>query len=240
MALKELSSLSAETQREYLKMTDHFLRRGLPKLVEAALELAKPELESWSLKKECSFEDTRLMLSTLHARLQKLVRTGPAYPEGDISISLPEVLLPSEPERSNLGRGDPIAAQMAALSAIAEEDEYFESALTASDKLKLLLNETRNIVESTPFDLVVESCVRVGFHSAFDELRKTFSEAGDSTAAQKFPLAKLIPLLNKHSSALLQAPENQLVKLVAQSPDLNDFSHRVFDDRVFDGARGLM
>lgn len=224
----EIPVLTADTQRDYLKLTDHFLRNGLPQIVAVILEVAKPELDSLSLKQECSFEDTKILLSTIHAGIQRKLHSG-AFNHN--SFSFAGTLLPREAER--VGSHDTTATQMAALSSIIEEEGYLDSELTSTDTLKLLVNETRNIVESTPFGLVVDACIRGGMHSAFEELRSLFSEAGDVTAAQKIPLAKLIPLVNKHSAALLQTPDNPLVKIVAQVPELNDFCHRVFDDRVF-------
>lgn len=235
--IRELCSLSPDTQREYLKLTDHFLKKGLPRLVETILELAKPDLDHWSLKKECTFDDTKLLLSTIHARLHKHLRAAIPTADDETDLALQHLVLPLEAERFQPGSKDPIAAQMAALKAVTEEDEYFDGEVTNSEKLKLLINETRNIVESTPFDLVVDSCVREGMTVAFAELGKAFAESGDKSSAPKIPLAKLIPLMNKHSGILLQAPENVLVKAVASSADLNDFSRRVFDNRVFEGPK---
>ena len=126
------------------------------------------------------------------------------------------------------------------------EDAVFSSGLEADDKIRLLMNEQRNVIESVAFQSLFQHSMNVGFATLSETISTSFpkasiqapsnSEANEQhqtvqNAPQhltRFTLAKLLPALTNHYKTISTAAENLLVERVTGSNDFNEFSYRVF------------
>lgn len=123
------------------------------------------------------------------------------------------------------------------------EDAVFSSGLDDDDKIRLLMNEQRNVIESVAFQSLFQHSLNVGFAALSETVSKFMpkqssasTDSQESTEEEKsipqhlhrFPLAKLLPALTNHYKSLTVPTENLLVERITGSNDFNEFSYRVF------------
>lgn len=125
------------------------------------------------------------------------------------------------------------------------EDALFSTGLQPQDKYRLLMNETRNVVESTAF----QSLLQISLNDAFSLLADSFTttitsvltnaakpQSEDQDANQvppplssvTLPIAKHIAVLSNHFKVVSSPTDNLLVEKLTSSPIFNEFSYRVF------------
>lgn len=124
------------------------------------------------------------------------------------------------------------------------EDAVFSSGLDDDDKIRLLMNEQRNVIESVAFQSLFQHSLNVGFAALSETVSKFMPKQNPPAAKvseedaeeeraipqhlQRFPLAKLLPALTNHYKSLTVPTENLLVERITGSNDFNEFSYRVF------------
>lgn len=197
--------ITDETRRLYLQTNEHFLDKGLVNLVQHITTTITPLLTRYSLDQSLTFADTLQLLGALRQAIET----------PHISTLWSQVLLPVENSPSS-------GLNFATLTST--------NSLSEADKLILLLNETRDIVESPPFNMLVQKCAHVTFAVTLCYLKNVFGN-------QSMPVAKLLPLLHHHCSNLLQAENNEILATIAFNKEITDYSLFALQTSFFDERR---
>lgn len=126
------------------------------------------------------------------------------------------------------------------------EDAVFSSGLDNADKIRLLMNEQRNVIESVAFQSLFQHSLNVGFAALSETISKSMPKPNPQAAARsesnevaqevkqipqhlvRFALAKLLPALTNHYKSITVPTDNLLVERITASNDFNEFSYRVF------------
>jgi hypothetical protein len=134
------------------------------------------------------------------------------------------------------------------------EEAVFFTGLETDDKIRLLMNEQRNVIESAPFQSLFQHSINIGFAGLSESIAKSFpksaapapsaEQTSDETAEipkstlvedHRVPLAKLIPALSNHFKTIIDPKENILTERITNSNDFNEFSYRIFHGPVKSG-----
>jgi len=111
-----------------------------------------------------------------------------------------------------------------------EEDDswmyQYRSTLLEDDKLRLLVNETRDIIESASFLSMFSSA----FKCATDLITGRL-QSSDNLHQSTLAFPRLLPLLIKVSATLFDQ-EKGLVKSLAVLDELNNFVYKTFQDPI--------
>ncbi len=110
-------------------------------------------------------------------------------------------------------------------SAVVVEDE--DEDLDENQAYRLLINETRDIIESRPFSDLTAKLMTQSLTLLSEDLLLYFEQARVSQLA----LAKLVPIITKQSTVLLALEQHQrdtVVQSLSFSKDLNDYCYFLF------------
>lgn len=121
------------------------------------------------------------------------------------------------------------------------EDAVYATGLEPEDKVRMLMNESRNVMESHAFLSLLQHSFNVSFASLAETIATSFpkppapapventEEVRDALfSVPSFPLAKLLPALSNHFKTLSAAKENEMVSKVTGTTEFNEFSYRIF------------
>lgn len=124
------------------------------------------------------------------------------------------------------------------------EDAIYSTGLEAEDKLRMLMNESRNVIESHAFQSLLQHTFNATYAALAESLSKAFPKAPapapstDESAPQvdqsapAFPLAKLLPAFSNHFKTVIVPKENVLVERITGTNEFNEFSYRIFHGPV--------
>lgn len=124
------------------------------------------------------------------------------------------------------------------------EDAIYSTGLEAEDKLRMLMNESRNVIESHAFLSLLQHTLNVTYAALAESLSKPFPKApapapaadGSVPKAEEsspaFPLAKLLPAFSNHFKTIIAPKENVLVERITGTNEFNEFSYRIFHGPV--------
>lgn len=107
---------------------------------------------------------------------------------------------------------------------VTDEDE---EDLDENQAYRLLINETRDIIESRPFSDLTLKLLTQSLTLVSEDLLLYFEQA----RVDKLAVAKLVPILTKQSAALLALEQHQrdtVVQSLSFSKDLNDYCFFLF------------
>jgi len=216
-----------EVQQQYLSFSNsgHIREKGLEKLIQFVNHHVVQELNAWPLTRKCSFEDVVALLGNIRNRIERDAR-------------------PLDNSSSNNGSQQP--------------SKYCEfvvqHTIMPNLQLQVLMNETRDVLESKQFDSILKSCVDLGFSFLLNNLREAFtakpidstdsinisqeSKKNESTMLNNhteqtlLPLAKISPLVKKETKKLLNSQDatesTTFLKTLFQLKELEEYSYYVF------------
>ncbi|XP_077367477.1 peroxisomal biogenesis factor 3 isoform X1 [Festucalex cinctus] len=114
--------------------------------------------------------------------------------------------------------------------------------LTESDVLTIrLLNETRDMMDSPDFSVVLTACLQRGFSRLFDNLAQFFhpppAPPADSAhnadphslSSVSLPLAKIIPIINGQINTICSETPGHFVQELLMNDDMKEFAANVYD-----------
>lgn len=117
------------------------------------------------------------------------------------------------------------------------EDAVYSTGVDPDDKVRMLLNEQRNVIESRAFQSLFQNSLNVAFAAMTESIAKAFPKAPAPVQEKpeethqisaQIPFAKLIPVLSNHFKTVINPTENVVVERLTNSNDFNEFSYRVF------------
>jgi len=236
-----------ETQKSYLAHAEYLVHTGLPEFVAFIREKVEKVLSAVPLQQQCSYEELLRLFLSIRNSVEDTNTPPPSGKDTHAQANLLYFLLPPEREISfsNEETEEP-------LGAYGEGDE----------NLKMLLNETRNILESEAFLKVLKPSLNIAFLFLCKNLRSSFlppppssvsvletpssSDTSSPTIVESkitsdatptsppspslvsYPMAKLLPSINKQLSVLLSHPQNEILSAIAETSQIYDFSYSLF------------
>jgi hypothetical protein len=126
------------------------------------------------------------------------------------------------------------------------EEAIFNTGLEPEDKLRLLMNEKRNVVNSTAFQSLFQHSLNVAFASLSETMASSFpvpapstspnnasqdsssSPSNSSVLVAQVSLPKILLALSKHFKIIIDKDDNIMVDRLTGSNEINEFSFRVF------------
>ncbi|SNX87962.1 related to Peroxisomal assembly protein PEX3 [Melanopsichium pennsylvanicum] len=233
--------LDHDTERLYLTFSWWFLHRGWDRLsdrVSVAIEKAFAPL---SVKAQLSMSDLRALLNDVRYLIEHDASAASNSTEQPTwkRNSFLDVLFPSSIDEEvevlvGAGALDAHSAQLG---------------LATNDKLRALLDETKDVIESQDFGTILALCIDRVFETFFDSLNPTFGiqRTGklDSTTqiepisaiesrfqeiteemqhGKRVRLASLFPLVSRQSQMAIRGVPNEYIEALADSKELRAFS----------------
>jgi len=168
--LGEFTPFGTETQKSYIAHADHLVHTGLPEFVEFIRGRVREVVSTWPLQRQCSYED----LLRLFLEVRRSVEQIPAQKDAQ-TVGLLYYLLP--PERKGVVSESNGDIEEEVLGAYGEGDDH----------LKMLLNETRNILESDAFSQVLKPSLNLAFLVLYKNLRSAFLRPNISPSDVRTP-----------------------------------------------------
>ncbi|SPO31724.1 related to Peroxisomal assembly protein PEX3 [Ustilago trichophora] len=233
--------LDHDTERLYLTFSWWFLHRGWDRLSDRVSIAIEKTFASLSVKAQLSMADFRALLNDARYLIE---HDGPAASQ---SIEQPawkrsnfmDVLLP-----------DSIEDEVNVLvGAGALDADTAQLALVTNHKLRALLDETKDIIESQDFGTILALCIDRVFETFYESLNPTFGiqKTGklDSTIqieplsalesrfqeiteemqhGKRVRLASLFPLVSRQSQMAIRGVPNEYIEALADSKELRAFS----------------
>ncbi|XP_053737953.1 peroxisomal biogenesis factor 3 [Synchiropus splendidus] len=118
----------------------------------------------------------------------------------------------------------------------AEEEALAEQAcgLTPDDGITIrLLNETRDMLDSPDFSLVLTACLHRGFSRLLDNMAQFFqrpaSEPTPDSALDSLPLAKIIPIINGQIHSVCSDSPSYFVQDLLTNNQVKEFAANVYE-----------
>lgn len=205
-----LPTMSPAIQKAYLSQAQHLRTHGVAALVDRLKPRVTALMAAYPISESPAFDligFTKCLKDAQFAFEEGGAVRGSMFADFCFAADLPE-----EPE------GEPAAAGSANLT------------------LELLMNETRDIVDSAPFVDALHACVSEGFQHVANNLGvKKFSAAaageGATPSPPKIPLASLIPHIHKEADALFvqHGPKAGPVMQLLDLKEVQELSMTVYE-----------
>lgn len=238
------AAVTNDTRNTFLEFVAHLAHEGLGPLIDRITAVVADALADVGLERVCEHRDFVNVVLAVRAALEppppRLDGT-PFGAGGDPAVDVVSAAAAASSSSSSAA---------AAAAGVAPRDHGLgyvflrelllppeESQAALSDRnLVLLLNETRDVLESPAFDAALRACLDVGFGQYLEDLRNAMARSGGGDAQ---PLAKLIPVLCSVNTDLLfcefrasnaanQMSCNRLVQNVSTCRPLQSFAFEIF------------
>lgn len=233
--------LDHDTERLYLTFSWWFLHQGWQQLSHRVSDAIEKVFSPLSVKAQLSMTDLRAMLNDVRYLIEHDAPTASqAFAQTPWKRSnFLEVLFPNSTNEEihvlvGAGALDAGTAQLA---------------LASNHKLRALLDETKDIVESQDFATILTLCIDRVFEIFFDSLNPTFGiqtsdRLGSTISVQpllalesrfqeiteemqqgkRVRLASLFPLVSRQSQMAIRGVPNEYIEALADSKELRAFS----------------
>ncbi|KAJ3043653.1 peroxin [Rhizophlyctis rosea] len=226
--------VSDETERRYLTFSWYVLNVGWTRCVERVRRVVEEVMGSVGLKEPIGSE----RLAKLVNEVRKCVEFEDV---GEIKAPFPfvECLLPPEGQEAEVIREG---------GAAPGDDAQLDADFTVDPELRVLLNETRDFLESPDFQKVLHKCLDTSFDLLMKHTQPAFEvnssvvkstrigtedmEASQENIAppseKELPLAGVIPVISRLAHQILNGMPNAYVEAVSKQPDLKAFAVVVY------------
>jgi len=216
-------AIPQDTQKRYLGYSEYVVHTGLPQLVALVQATAQQVLSSYPLQRQCTYEDVLAIVDAIRRKMEQ-----PLSPDSD-ETGLNTFLLPQEDAEGGSSGGN--------------------GKRHRDHKLTMLINETRDVLESPEFNQILYRCLNLSFYAMAHQLHSCFPQqeqhqqeqqalassvgaARDlttaATAEPALPMAKLMPLVNKQVSQLLASDPNPFLDTVLHDDQLRQYAFDLF------------
>ncbi|XP_033859888.3 peroxisomal biogenesis factor 3-like [Acipenser ruthenus] len=205
-----------EVQQQYLSSIQHLFGDGLNELMTVVKKAVQKVLGGISLKQSISLLELEQHVNQIREQVEQRRRSSTAESSGN-KLTLSSYMMPDEEST--------LSAQACGLT---EKDV---------GTIKLL-NETRDLLESPDFYIVLNTCLNRGFSQLFDNMAEFFrpnrqdpgeSIAADSLSNVSLPLAKVIPVVNGQINSMCSETPSQFVQALLMAEQVKEFSANVYE-----------
>ncbi|CDR99029.1 related to Peroxisomal assembly protein PEX3 [Sporisorium scitamineum] len=234
--------LDHDTERLYLTFSWWFLHHGWDRLSDRVSTAIDKAFSPLSVKAQLSMADLKALLNDARYLV-----------EHDAPPQTQSIDQPAHWQRSNFldvlfpNSIDGEIDVLVGAGALDADDAHF--ALATNHKLRALLDETKDIIESQDFGTVLSLCIDRVFDTFFDSLSPTFGiqKTGKLDSAiqvqplsalesrfqeiteevqhgKRVRLASLFPLVSRQSQLAIRGVPNEYIESLADSKELRAFS----------------
>ncbi|XP_028676113.1 peroxisomal biogenesis factor 3 isoform X1 [Erpetoichthys calabaricus] len=205
-----------EVQQQYLSSIQHLLGDGLIALITVVKQSVQKVLGDISLKQRISLPELEQHISNIREYVEH--RAHKDQDEDSVNKS-------------------PLSCYMMP----DEENTLAEQAcgLTEQDAVTIkLLNETRDMLESPDFNMVLNTCLQRGFSRLLDNMaeffRPTDQDSGqgspvDCLSNVSLPLAKVIPIANGQIHSICSETPSHFVQDLLMIEQVKEFAANVYE-----------
>ncbi|XP_041357623.1 serine/threonine-protein kinase RIO1-like [Gigantopelta aegis] len=192
-------------QQRYLSLVKYFLNQGLKDLALYIQQVVSKEISSLSLKQGISLTNIHGIMTHIRERIE--------CGRSDLICHIPtmplcQYMLPGE--------------QVISMEMRSQEDQIYDR----------LVNETRDIIESTDFHAVLQNCLDRGFSSYMDCLAEHYKHQTKPTSHLHdvtIPLAKLVPVVDTLLYKLCCDAPNPLMQELLLLEDVKTLSANIYE-----------
>lgn len=205
-----------DVQQQYLSSIEHLLGDGLNELITVVKKAVQNVIGSLSLKQSVSLQELEKYLGEIREQVEHPCNSSESVIIANKS-PLCWYLIPDEE---------------ATLTSQA-------SGLTEKDLTTLrILNETRDMLESTDFSTVLNSCLNRGFSRLLDNMAEFFKPMEEamtqngkinSLSDAKLPLAKIIPIINGQIHSTCSETPSHFVQDLLLMDQVKDFAANIYE-----------
>jgi len=223
-------TMTEATQQKFLRYAEYILEDGLKDLTLYVQEKVGEIVSQWPLQKSCSFEEAMEMIYDIRKRVEQWDEGS----ETKTCIFSQFLLSPEKEDAKDYCLDQSIGAQIPSSKSTTDVD----FALDEPSKVRLLINETRNSLESPRFKQVTRTCLDSAFELLKKNLQKSFVNSQNQPhltlkpPTTKLVMAKLVPAINKQLNAILQTENNEIVGALSRFKELNDYSYFIFHESL--------
>jgi len=215
--------LSTEIQAKYLAFSYYLIHVGWKKLAERVRTETEKEIGPLLLNGKITFEDLIEIFNKIRMNVEEttsLPTKSNRYKDLNKDLNMTHYIINNEKYDSEV------------LSTVTNNPK-----VKIDDKLKNLLNETRDILESEDFSAVLSSCLNDSFESLFMILKPTFvdtqnmdTDSADTTNAptKEILLAQMLPFITKSLYSVFYGVPNPFLEIIKDNMMQQRFSAIIY------------
>jgi hypothetical protein len=215
--------LSTEIQAKYLAFSYYLIHIGWKELAEKVREETEKEIGPLLLNGKITFENLIEIFNKIRMNVEetsKLPTKSKKYKDLNKDLSMTRYIINDEKYDNEI------------LATVTKDEN-----VTIEKKLKNLLNETRDILESKDFSAVLSSCLNDSFESLFMILKPTFidtqnmdTDSADTTDAptKEILLAQMLPFITKSLYSVFYGVPNPFLEIIKDNMMQQRFSAIIY------------
>jgi len=215
--------LSTEIQAKYLAFSYYLIHVGWKELAEKVREETEKEIGPLLLNGKITFENLIEIFNKIRMNVEgtaKLPTKSKKYKDLNKDLNMTRYIINNEKYDNEI------------LATVTNDTK-----VVIDDKLKNLLNETRDILESEDFSAVLSSCLNDSFESLFMILKPTFidtqnmdADSADTTNAptKEILLAQMLPFITKSLYSVFYGVPNPFLEIIKDNMMQQRFSAIIY------------
>ncbi|XP_071965139.1 peroxisomal biogenesis factor 3-like [Antedon mediterranea] len=226
------SQATPEIQKQYLATIQYLMGKGIQDIVAATQQAVEQCIAKMSLKENLQLQDVECIVGKIRRKLE----IWDTDDFGNSTTSLAKYFLPPEDEHG-------LTDNELKLDDVTLDDqiENIEEACCLPQNesmLHRLSQETRDMIESADFCLVLNACLDTAFTRLMDNIacsfkpkpeQKPFDVLSISPCDTNLPLAKLIPIMNGQIHFICGDSPNHFVQELLLMECVKDFAANVYE-----------
>jgi len=215
--------LSTEIQAKYLAFSYYLIHIGWKELAEKVREETTNEIGPLLLNGKITFENLIEIFNKIRMNVEetsKIPTKSKKYKDLNKDLNMTHYIINDEKYDNEI------------LATVTNDEK-----ITIDSKLKNLLNETRDILESQDFSAVLSSCLNDSFESLFMILKPTFvdtqnmdTDSADTTNAptKEILLAQMLPFITKSLYSVFYGVPNPFLEIIKDNMMQQRFSAIIY------------
>jgi len=215
--------LSTEIQAKYLAFSYYLIHVGWKELAEKVREETEKEIGPLLLNGKITFENLVEIVNKIRMNIEgttDIPSKSRRYKDLNKNLNMTNYIINDEKYDNKI------------LATVTNDDK-----VVIDEKLKNLLNETRDILESKDFSAVLSSCLNDSFDSLFMILKPTFvdtqnmnAESADTTNAptKEILLAQMLPFITKSLYSVFYGVPNPFLEIIKDNMMQQRFSAIIY------------
>jgi len=215
--------LSTEIQAKYLAFSYYLIHVGWKELAEKVKKETEKEIGPLLLNGKITFENLIEIFNRIRMNVEetsKIPTKSKKYKDLNKDLNMTHYIINNEKYDNEI------------LATVTNNEK-----ITIDNKLKNLLNETRDILESQDFSAVLSSCLNDSFESLFMILKPTFvdtqnmdTDSADTTNAptKEILLAQMLPFITKSLYSVFYGVPNPFLEIIKDNMMQQRFSAIIY------------
>jgi len=215
--------LSTEIQAKYLAFSYYLIHVGWKELAEKVREETEKEIGPLLLNGKITFENLIEIFNKIRMNVEETAQipsNSKKYKDLNKDLNMTRFIINNEKYDNEI------------LATVTNDPK-----VVIDEKLKNLLNETRDILESEDFSAVLSSCLNDSFESLFMILKPTFidtqnmdADSADTTNAptKEILLAQMLPFITKSLYSVFYGVPNPFLEIIKDNMMQQRFSAIIY------------